>query len=194
MLWRAAMPAPSISPRTAVFCIRSARRSQIHWTQSRIPNSKITRNCMVKNRWGTRWSTIQNSGTRTLINHKIHVAIITPYFRFMLHSPLQTAAFQQQLSSRACNRHLYLHDDRQDHRAAFGLGIDEVGQNITQLGFQRSPFLEVPCVAVVQHSRHDIACLVHEFFRLPHIDKTAGDNVRSLPLRHWLPVRCRSLQ
>ena len=24
-----------------------------------------------------------------------------------------------------------------------------------------------------------IACLVHEFFRLPHIDKTAGDNVRS---------------
>ena len=33
--------------------------------------------------------------------------IITPYFRFMLHSPLQTAAFQQRLSSRACNRHLY---------------------------------------------------------------------------------------
>ena len=37
----------------------------------------------------------RKSGTRMLMNHRIHVAIITPYFRFMLYSPLQTAVFSE---------------------------------------------------------------------------------------------------
>ena len=74
----------------------------------------------------------------------------------------------------------HVHDDRKNHGAALGFGVNEFGKVIAESLFQIHPIHGIP---IVEHIQQCFGCnaarLVHELLGFPDVNEAARNDVRS---------------